>query len=217
MIQGVSSEGISPHILPDHCSDYSVLKYNSHDQRQHELCPAVTLDIPSCEDALASAIGWCTAGFAYNALASAYWRMHRRICIWRSGLYTELWADIGHAISRSQRRVPCSRNAFSAAQHIQTIAPRRYFSLQCRWQWKLTFSVRTTATRRSAALPWIRMSQQVLSIWREKCSMFSSVSGLRPFKCTIKVSQFLIHFHFILCSLLLMQTYNNCNFLLSIL
>lgn len=108
------------------------------------------------EFALASTIGWCTAA----------------ICIWRSGLYTELWAEVGNAFSRTQRWVPCWRNQISTAQHIQRFALRRYFALQCRWQWKLTLSVRTTATRRSVALPWIRMSQQVLSIWREKCSMF---------------------------------------------
>ncbi len=75
------SEGISPHVLPGHCSDHSVVKYASHDQRQHELCPAVTLDIPSLPRRSRLSY-WLMHCWIY------IWRSHlSRICIWRSGLY----------------------------------------------------------------------------------------------------------------------------------
>lgn len=106
------------------------------------------------------------------------WLIRCLICIRRSGINTELSVF--------------KRTYFLLRNTNQRLALKRCFSPRCRWQWKRTLSVRTTATRRSAALEWIRRSQQVLSIWSKKCSMFLSVSGMRPFKCSTKVSQFLI-------------------------
>lgn len=168
------------HVIPQ-ITVHSVFTWDSHDQRQHELCPArrAWTRLQTCA--------------RFNDWLSA-----RLICIRRPRL---IYGTVGWSRKRilthcTPNWSPCSRSVFSAAQHIQIVGSRRYFPLRCRWQWKLTSSVRKTATRRSVASPWIRMSQQVLSIWREKWSMFLSVSAMRPSKCTIKVSQiFILEMH----------------------
>lgn len=116
------SEGISPHILPGHCSDHSVVKYNSHDQRQHELCPAVTLDIPSCQDALASAIGWCTAGFAYDALASAGFAYDAQAYIQNCGLMQETQSHEAIAESLVQETHLLLRNTSRGSLFLATMS-----------------------------------------------------------------------------------------------
>lgn len=165
VIQTLSSEGIPPHILSYHCSD----------------------DHWSLSILFSNVIHMIRVNTTWTLLLQWRWtrtRSPQRLADPLPHLHTPLRHKYG--------TVGVQRTYFLLRNTNQRLALKRCFSPRCRWQWKRTLSVRTTATRRSAALEWIRRSQQVLSIWSKKCSMFLSVSGMRHFKCSTKVSQFLI-------------------------
>ncbi len=197
------SEGISPHVLPDH----SFVKYASHDQRQHELCPAVTLDIPSCQDALASAIGWCTAGFTYDALTSAEFAYDAQAYIGTVG-----WCR-KHNLTQPAQSPVFKKRIFCCATHPEDRSETLFFA---------TMSMTVKAyllgkddcnkeIRRFAVDQDVSTSFEYLK--RKVLDVFLGL-GTAPFQMYYKGKSV---FNFILCNLLLMQTYNNCRFLLLIL